>query len=139
MKIYKLIIMFICLCLVTPLTLDKVSASFINTEAAVSSTPRDATSYHPVVASNDFYEIGPRSKNYVTVYRSVDDPYTNLLLCNIPFIGTICQREYGKFHKYTTKYRYKTKVNYYDSMGHFVFSRDYTGTVDGYTYIRIND
>lgn len=90
MKIYKLIIMSICLYLVTPLTLDKVCASSINTEAAVSSAPRDATSYHSVVAFNDFYEIGPRSKNYVTVYRSVDDPYTNLLLCNIPLIGTIC-------------------------------------------------
>ena len=139
MKLKNLFILSICISCVTPFTMCNINANTLNNDGEKIISTRDATAYHPVVTSHTYKEVGPRSKTYKTVYRSVSDPFEQLVLCNIPFLGVVCRTDYGKFHQYETKYKYTTNVSYYDSMGHFIYRTVYSGTITGYYYVRVND
>ncbi|WP_416327094.1 hypothetical protein [[Eubacterium] hominis] len=90
---------------------------------------RDATMDHAVVRSQTFQDIGPHQ-----FVKTITKTETTILGAASPWGGSITyniSKAYS-YRQYSTKYKYKTIVDYYTSSGHLAYSRTYTGTVSGY-------
>lgn len=95
---------------------------------------KDATMDHAVVQSYS-YKLLSRNNTPKLITKTKYNAAEFVILM-IPYVGALYAA--GKtgdvYYRYESTYSYTCRVGYYDSMGHYLYSRTYTGKTKGYDF-----